>query len=166
MELLIPKMSELIPATVSFLIILLIAMKFVWPPITNMLDERAVNIRESLERAEAAKVEAERLLEEYRNTMAEARKEAGTILQQAKQAAETTRSEASAKAQVEYDALLVKAREAIEGEKRAAIAELQQSVADISVAVAGKLIGAELSKDDHLKVIEKYVSEAGSLNAN
>lgn len=166
MELLIPKMSELIPATVSFLIILLIAMKFVWPPITNMLDERAVNIRESLERAEAAKVEAERLLEEYRNTMAEARKEAGTILQQAKQAAETTRSEASAKAQVEYDALLVKAREAIEGEKRAAIAELQQSVADLSVAVAGKLIGAELSKDDHLKVIEKYVSEAGSLNAN
>lgn len=166
MELLIPKMSELIPATVSFLIILLIAMKFVWPPITNMLDQRAVNIRESLERAEAAKVEAERLLEEYRNTMAEARKEAGTILQQAKQAAETTRSEASAKAQVEYDALLVKAREAIEGEKRAAIAELQQSVADLSVAVAGKLIGAELSKDDHLKVIEKYVSEAGSLNAN
>ncbi len=166
MELLIPKMSELIPAAVSFLIILLIAMKFVWPPITNMLDERAVNIRESLERAEAAKVEAERLLEEYRNTMAEARKEAGTILQQAKQAAETTRSEASAKAQVEYDALLVKAREAIEGEKRAAIAELQQSVADLSVAVAGKLIGAELSKDDHLKVIEKYVSEAGSLNAN
>jgi len=165
-ELLIPKMTELIPATVSFLIILLIAMKFVWPPITNMLDERAVNIRESLERAEAAKVEAERLLEEYRNTMAEARKEAGTILQQAKQAAETTRSEASAKAQVEYDALLVKAREAIEGEKRAAIAELQQSVADLSVAVAGKLIGAELSKDDHLKVIEKYVSEAGSLNAN
>ncbi len=166
MELLIPKMTELIPALVSFLIILLIAMKFVWPPITNMLDERAVNIRESLERAEAARVEAERLLEEYRHTMAEARKEAGTILQQAKQAAETTRSEASAKAVIEYDALLVKAREAIEGEKRAAIAELQQSVADISVAVAGRLIGSELSKDDHLKVIEKYVSEAGSLNAN
>jgi F-type H+-transporting ATPase subunit b len=36
----------------------------------------------------------------------------------------------------------------------------------VSVAVAGKLIGSELSKDDHLKIIEKYVSEAGSLNAN
>lgn len=166
MELLIPKLSELIPATVSFLIILFVAIKFVWPPITNMLDERAVNIRESLERAEAAKVEAEHLLEEYRHTMAEARKEAGSILQQAKQAAESTRSEAAAKAAAEYDALLVKAREAIEGEKRAAIAELQRSVADLSVSIAGKLIGSELSNDDHLKVIEKYVSEAGSLNAN
>ena len=166
MDLLIPKLTELLPAAVSFLIILTVAWKFVWPPITAMLDERAVTIRESLERAEAAKVDAERLLEEYKQTMAEARKEAGTILQQAKQAAESTRSEARTKAQAEYDELLVKAREAIEGEKNAAIAQLQQSVADLSVAVAGKLIGAELSNADHLKVIEKYVAEAGSLNAN
>jgi len=162
----IPKLAEFIPAVISFTIVFFVMSKFAWPAISDMLDKRAETIREALERAEAAKIEAERLLEEYRLTMAEARKEAGTILQQAKQAAETTRSEASAKAQTEYDALLVKAREAIEGEKRAAIAELQQSVADISVAVAGKLIGTELSKDDHLKVIEKYVSEAGSLNAN
>jgi F-type H+-transporting ATPase subunit b len=159
-------MSELIPALVSFLIILFVASKFVWPPITDMLDQRAVNIRESLERAEAAKVEAERLLEEYKHTMAEARKEAGTILQQAKQSAETTRAEAAAKAAAEYDELIAKAREAIEGEKRAAIADLQKSVADLSVAVAGKLIAGELTRDDQLKVIEKYVSEAGSLNAN
>jgi F-type H+-transporting ATPase subunit b len=145
---------------------LFVSVKFVWPPITNMLDERAATIRESLERAEAAKVEAERLLVEYKNTMAEARKEAGTILQQAKQAAESTRAEAAAKAQAEYDDLLVKAREAIEGEKRAAIADLQKSVADLSVAVAGRLIGTELNREDQLKIVEKYVREAGSLNAN
>jgi len=165
-ELLIPKMTELVPALISFLIILFVASKFVWPPITAILDERAVTIRESLERAEAAKVEAERLLEEYKHTMAEARKEAGTILQQAKQAAESTRSEAAAKALAEADELIAKAREAIEGEKRAAIADLQKSVADLSIAVAGRLIAGELTRDDQLKVIEKYVSEAGSLNAN
>jgi len=165
-ELLIPKMGELIPATISFLIILVVAWKFVWPPITSALDERAVTIRESLERAEAAKLEAEHLLEEYKQTMAEARKEAGTILQQAKQAAESTRSEAAAKAQAEYDEMIAKAREAITGEKRAAIADLQKSVADISISVAGKLIGTELNREEQLKVIEKYVSEAGSLNAN
>lgn len=166
MELLIPKMTELIPALISFLIILFVSAKFVWPPITNMLDERAVTIRESLERAEAAKLEGERLLEEYKKTMAEARKEAGTILQQAKQAAESNRAEAYAKALAEADDMIAKAREAIEGEKRAAIADLQKSVADLSVAVAGKLIGGELSREDQLKVIEKYVAEAGSLNAN
>jgi F-type H+-transporting ATPase subunit b len=165
-ELLIPKTSELIPALISFLIILFISWKFVWPPITTMLDERATTIHDSLARAEAAKIEAERLLEEYKQTMAEARKEAGTILQQAKQAAETTRTEAQAKAQAEYDAMIAKAREAIQGEKQAAIADLQKSVADISIAVAGKLIAGELDREDQLKVIEKYVSEAGSLNAN
>ena len=166
MDLLIPKLQELLPAAVSFLIILVVASKYVWPPITAMLDERADNIRESLERAEAAKIDAERLLTEYKQTMADARKEAGSILQQAKQAAEATRLEGTAKTQAEIDEMLSKARDSIEGERRAAIASLQASVADLSVAVAGKLIGSELSADDHRAVIEKYISEAGSLNAN
>lgn len=166
MDLLIPTAQDFFPALVAFIVIFIVAWKFVWPPITDMLDQRATNIRESLERAEAAKIEAERLLEEYKETMAEARKEAGQILQQAKQAAESTRTEAYTKAQAEYDDMLAKAREAIDGEKKAAIAQLQASVAELSVSVAGKLIGAELSEQDHLKVIEKYVAEAGGLNAN
>ena len=166
MKAIIPNLAELIPAIISFAIVFFLLSKFAWPAISEMLDKRADTIRDGLERAEAARVEAERLLEEYKRTMAEARKEAGTILQQAKQSAESTRTEAQARAQSEYDDMLTKAREAIDGEKRAAIAELQSSVADISVAVAGKLIGSELTKEDHLKVIEKYVSEAGSLNAN
>ena len=166
MNAIIPNLGEFFASIVSFAIVFAILAKFGWPAISDMLDKRSDTIRDGLEGAEAARIEAERLLEEYKQTMAEARKEAGTILQQAKQSAEATRAEAQARAQAEYDDLLVKAREAIEGEKRAAIAQLQQSVADISVAVAGKLIGAELSTEDHLKVIEKYVAEAGSLNAN
>jgi F-type H+-transporting ATPase subunit b len=98
--------------------------------------------------------------------MADARKEAGTILQQAKQAAEAQRLEATARTQSEIDDMLEKARESIDGERRAAIASLQASVADLSVAVAGRLIGSELTDEDHRKVIEKYVAEAGNLNAN
>lgn len=163
---LIPALAELIPALISFAIVFFILAKFAWPAISNMLDQRAETIRESLEKAESAKVEAERLLVEYKESMAEARKEASVLLTQAKQSAESTRAEAQAKAQVEYDAMLAKAREAIEGEKQAAIADLQASVARLSVDVAGKLIGSELNDDDHLKIVEKYVSEAGNLNGN
>lgn len=163
---LIPKMAEFIPAMVAFFVVYLVLSKFAWPAISGMLDKRAETIRESLERAEAAKIEAERLLAEYRETMAEARKESATILAQAKQAAEATRADSMARAQTEYDALISKAREAITGEKNAAIAELQASVARMSVAVASRLIGSELSTEDHLKIVEKYVSEAGSLNEN
>lgn len=163
---LIPKPAELIPAFISFAVLFAMLAKFAWPAISDMLDQRADTIRESLEKSEAAKIEAERLLEEYKAALAEARKEAAAVLSQAKQAAESTRTEAVAKAQAEYDDMLVRAREAIDGEKKAAIAELQASVADLSVAVAGKIIGSELSAADHAEVIKKYVSEAGSLNAN
>jgi F-type H+-transporting ATPase subunit b len=162
----IPNLAEFIPALISFAVVFFLLSRFAWPAISDMLDKRAETIREGLERAEAAKVEAERLLEEYKQTMADARKEAGSILQQAKQAAEATRVEATAKTQADIDEMLAKARDSIEGERRAAIASLQASVADLSVAVAGKLIGSELSADDHAAVIEKYLSEAGSLNAN
>jgi F-type H+-transporting ATPase subunit b len=163
---LIPKPAEFIPAIVSFLIVLLILSKFAWPAITGMLDQRAENIRESLERAEQAKIDAEQMLEEYKVQLAEARKEANAILAQAKQAADSTLADASAKAQADAEALIEKARAAIEGEKRAAIADLQRSVADISVSVAGKLIGSELSEADHEAVIAKYLAESGSINAN
>jgi F-type H+-transporting ATPase subunit b len=163
---LLPPLGEFIPVLIAFLVLFAIMWKFALPAVVESLDKRAETIRTGLERAEAARIEAERLLEEYRQTMADARKEAGAILQQAKQAAEATRSEAAVKAAAEYDEILNKAKDAIEGEKRAAIAALQASVADISVSVAGKIIGSELSKEDHLNVIEKYISEAGSLNAN
>lgn len=166
MEAILPKMAEFIPALIAFGIVFVLLSKFAFPAITGMLDQRAENIREGLEGAEKAKIEAERLLEEYKAQLAEARKEAAAMLSQAKQAGEALRVESAAKAQAQYDDMLEKARQAIEGEKQAAIAELQSSVAEVSVAVAGKLIGSELSKDDHLKIIEKYVSEAGSLNAN
>ena len=166
MDAILPKPAEFIPALISFAIVFFILSKYAWPAISDMLDKRADTIREGLERAEAAKIEAERLLEEYKQTMADARKEAGTILQQAKQAAEAQRLEATARTQSEIDDMLEKARESIDGERRAAIASLQASVADLSVAVAGKLIGSELTDEDHRKVIEKYVAEAGSLNAN
>ena len=166
MEAILPKLAEFIPALISFAIVFFILSKFGWPAISDMLDKRADTIREGLERAESARIEAERLLEEYKHTMAEARKEAGSILQSAKQAAEASRVEATAKTQAEIDEMLAKARESIEGERRAAIASLQASVADLSVAVAGKLIGSELSAADHQSVIAKYVAEAGSLNEN
>jgi F-type H+-transporting ATPase subunit b len=165
-EAIIPKLAEFIPALLSFAIVYFVLSKFGWPAISDMLDKRADTIRDGLERAESARIEAERLLEEYKQTMADARKEAGSILQQAKQAAEASRVEAAAKTQAEIDEMLTKARESIEGERRAAIASLQASVADLSVAVAGKLIGGELTIADQHAVIEKYVSEAGSLNAN
>lgn len=166
MEALIPKVPEVIVSLISFLILLVVLGKFAFPPVVKILDERAERVRESLEKAEQTKVEAERLLEEYKVQMAEARTEAAKVIEQGRAVAESMKVEIVAKAKQEAEAEKTKAVEAIKAEKTAAMAELQKQVADLSVAVAGKIIGTSLNKEDHAALIERYVAEVGSLNEN
>lgn len=164
MEILIPKVPEILVSLTSFLILFFVLAKFAFPPITNMLDKRAETIRESLDRAEETRVEAERLLEEYKVQMAEARAEVAKVIEQGRLVADKMKDDIIARANEESANMIVKAKESIEGEKTAAMAELQRSVADISVQVAGKLIGEKLSADEHAELIDRYIAEVGSLS--
>lgn len=166
METLIPYTSELLVSLVSFGILFLIIWKFALPPVTKMLDERATKIRESLEKAEETRAEAERLLDEYKEQLAAGRQEASRVIEQGRKVAETMKDEIVAKANEERESMLARAREEIQGEKRTAMAELQAQVAELSVAVAGRLIGTTLSAADHRALIEKAVAEVGTLDAD
>ena len=166
LSLLIPNMLEWVPMLIGFILLWVILAKFGWPVITSMLDKRISTIKDSLEQAENAKIESARLLEEHRAQLADAKKQAAQIIADARQAADAVKEEITAKAQEESAAMIAKARAAIEAEKKAAIADLQGSVADLSVSVAGRLIGQDLSDTDHRKIIEHYLAEAGALNAN
>lgn len=166
MDKIIPYTSELLVSIVSFAVLFVVMWKFALPPITKMLDERAETIKSSLEKAEETRIEAERLLKEYKEQLAEARLESNRVIEQGRKIAESMKDEIVAKANEEREAILARAREEIQGEKRIALAELQASVADLSVAVAGRIIGSTLSASDHAALIEKYVAEVGSLNEN
>jgi F-type H+-transporting ATPase subunit b len=166
METLIPFTTEVVISAVSFLVLFVALWKFALPPVSNMLEKRAETIRESLEKAEETRVEAERLFEEYKQQMAEARGEAAKVIEQGRKVADAMKDDIVKKANEEAAGILVKAREGIEAEKKAAMADLQKSVADLSVAVAGKLIGEKLSAEDHAKLIDRYIAEVGSLNEN
>ncbi|MDZ4169800.1 MAG: F0F1 ATP synthase subunit B [Coriobacteriia bacterium] len=161
-----PNPATIWPTWVAFIILFALLYKFAFPAIFGMLDARADRIRESLEKAEETKIEAERLLEDYKKQMAEARGEAAKVIEQGRKVADSMKEEIIAKANEEATLLIAKAHEAMEAEKRAAIAELQGEVAQLSVAVAGKLIGEKLSADDHARLIEQYVAEVGGLNDN
>ena len=163
---LIPNMSEFIPALIAFLVIWVVLAKFAWPMIVGMLDKRQETIKNNLDEAEAAKIEAQRSLEEYTKQLAEARREAAGIVDEARRAGEQVKADITAQAQAQADEMIAKAKKSIEKEKQAAIADLQSSVADLSVAVAGRFIGEGLSDADQRKLIEKYVAEAGALDAN
>lgn len=166
MDKIIPLSVELFVNLAAFVVLFLLLGKFAFPSITKLMDERAAKIRESLEKAEETQVEAERLLEEYKEQMAEARAEAGKIVEQGRAVAESMKAEIVAKAKEEAEAEKAKALAAIQSEKVAAMADLQKQVADLSVDVAGKIIGTSLKKEDHAALIERYVAEVGSLNEN
>lgn len=166
MDLLIPKLGEFIPALIAFIVLWVVLAKYGWPAITKMLDKRTATIKESLERAEVAQIEGERLLAEHKAQLDEARVQASDIVADAKRAGEALKVELKAQAQQESADMIAKARVAIEAEKKAAIAELQSSVADLSVSVAGRLIGEDLSDKEHLKMVERYIAEAGNIDAN
>jgi len=165
-EKILPLGVELYVNLAAFLVLFVLLWKFAFPPITKMLDERADKIRESIEKAEETRVEAERLLEDYRQQMAEARQEAAKVIEQGRTVAENMKNEIVAKAREEAEVERAKAIESIKSEKAAAMAELQRSVADLSVAVAGKILGEKMDAKSHEALIDRYIAEVGSLNEN
>jgi F-type H+-transporting ATPase subunit b len=166
LALLIPKLGEFIPMLIGFVVLWVVLAKLAWPAFIGMIDKRAATIKDSLERAETAKIESERLLEENKAQLDEAKKQATQIIADAKATGDAVRAEMMTQAQEDARLLISKASAAIETEKKAAIAQLQSSVADLSVSVAGRLIGQDLSDTDHRRLIERYLAEAGSFDAN
>ncbi len=160
----LPQMEEFLPMLVAFIILWIVLAKFGWPLFEGMLNKREETIKNSLEKSEEARQESERLLAEYREQLEGAKTQAQQILNNAKLSGDALEKEITAKAQAEADAIIDKARAAIEQEKENAIKELQASMADTSIAVASRLIGEDFSDDEHRKLIERYVKEAGSLN--
>lgn len=161
----LPDPIEFIPMLIAFLILAIVLGKFGWPKFEGMLEKREKTIADALEQSEKARQESERVLEEYKQQLADAKSQAAQIIAEAKQTGENTRAQLAKQAQDESAAMIEKARGAIEAEKNAALAELQGSIADISTQVCARLIGEDLTTDEHRKVIERYVNEAGSFHA-
>ena len=160
-EILLPKMAEFIPALFAFLVIWVVAAKFVWPSVLGMMDQRQQKIQGDLDAAAAEKANAVKEHQEYQAQIANAQNEADEIIAEAKAQAEAERARILAKAQEEAAATVAKARDAVSSERRKAMAELSDSVIDLSVEIAGKIIGNSLSDSDQRKLAEKYLVEVG-----
>ena len=161
----LPQMEEFIPMLVAFIILWIVLAKIGWPRFDGMLVKRETTIREALEKSEQARIESERVLAEYQDKLIEARQEAATIISEAKQQAAAQRAATTAKAQEEPEKIIVKAREAMQAEKNAAIAELQAAVADIACAAMTRVVQEDFTDADHRRLIEKSLEEIGTLNA-
>lgn len=162
----LPDLNETIPMLIAFIILVIVLAKFGWPVFEDMLAKRERTITEALEKSEEARIESERVLAEYQEQLADAKSQAAKLIADAKETGEAMRADITAKAQEEANSMIEKARVAIEAEKQAAMSELQNTVADLSVDVASRLVSTDLSDAEHRAIIERYLNEAGSFHAN
>jgi F-type H+-transporting ATPase subunit b len=154
----------LVGQIVNFSLLVLLLRAVLYKPVLKMLDQRGARIRESMERAEEIKREASRTQEQYAAELERGRKEAQGIIAQANQMAQRMSEEEREKAKKEAEQFLNRARAEIDGERRRAVSELRDEVADIAVLAAGRIIGQSLDKTAHVKLIEDTLAETNKLN--
>jgi F-type H+-transporting ATPase subunit b len=142
-----------------FLIVVVVLGKFAWGPVLSLLQQREQFIHRSLVEAKRDREEAEARLKEYSVKLQQAQSEAVTIIEEARRDAERFRQELRQKARAEAEGILTSAQHQIQTETARALEQIRHEAADLSVAIASKLIQRNLSKEDNQKLIDDAIGQ-------
>ncbi len=154
-----PNVGLMVWVFVVFLIVFLALRKWVFPVIGNALDARAKSISDSIDSAEELRKQADEVLTEYRQRLAEARTQADEIVTRARQAGEAHQKEAIETARAERERLLEQTRRDVEAETRRAIDQIRREVADLTVLATEKVTRKTLTGADQLRLVEDALKD-------
>ena len=147
--------------TILFLLLLFLLKKFAWKPILDALNSREEGIQNALDEADKARQEMLDLQSSNEKVLKEARAERDSLLKDARMIKEQMITEAKDEAKAQSNKIIEQAKQTIQNEKLAAITELKNQVAQLSIGIAEKIMKDELSdKDKQVKLIEKMLDEA------
>ena len=145
----------------SFILLLVLIKKFAWSNITGIFEERAEKIASDIDRAEEARQTAEVLAQKREDELAGSRKEAKTIIENAKETAEKSKASILADAKLEAGRLKEKANQEIAQNKAEALQSVKGEVADLTISLAGKIISQNLDVHAHKELIDQYIDQLG-----
>ena len=144
---------------VTFLVLLALLAKFAWTPLLAALETRQNAIRKSLDDAQQAKEELERLHVESGKIIQRARNDAETIIAQSRSDGDRLREELKQKARAEADHIVKNAERQIQLETSRALEQIRHEAIDLSVMIASKIIKRNLSKADNEKIIDEALKQ-------
>jgi len=160
MELVSPGIGLIFWMTLSFGIVLFILKKFAWQPILSSLRERENTIDEALNEANKAREEMKQLHFDNEALLNEAKEERDGILRDARKIKETIIEESKNKANEEANRIVESAKESIQNEKMAAMTDLKNQLANLSIEIAEKILKEELSEDKKQKeYVQKLIDD-------
>jgi F-type H+-transporting ATPase subunit b len=154
-----PNPGLILWTAITFFILLLFLRRFAWKPLLGALHSREEKISNSIERADKAKQEAERLLEENKKNLQRADEQVQQIINEGRAAAEKLKTEILEKANTSSRRMIEQAKDEIEREKEAALKELRREVVDLAIQAASKILGEELDERHHRKVVDSFLHE-------
>ena len=146
---------------VNLLIVMLILKKFLFKPVNAVLEQRQAEIGGMYQKAEDAQKEAQALKQAYDERMSGARKEADELIVAAQDSARRRGDEIVEDARDEDVQLRRRAEEDIELQKRKALREARDELADMAVDIAGKVVEREVTREDHDRLVEEFIKSAG-----
>ena len=146
--------------TLLFIILIFFLKKYAWKPILSAVEEREGGIKEALDSAEKAREEMKNLTADNERILSEAKKQRDEILKEAREMKSKIISEAKDSAGVEAEKMLLSAKDQINTEKAKALNELKNTISDLSLEMATKVINTELSNPSaSKKMIEEALNE-------
>jgi F-type H+-transporting ATPase subunit b len=145
----------------TFLVLLTLLAKFAWRPLLQALESRQEAIRKALDDAQQAKLELERLQQESAQIIAKARQEADVIITRSRGDGERLREELRQKARAEAEGIVRSAERQIQTETARALQQIRHEAADLSVAIASKIIQRNISREDNERLIDETLKQLG-----
>jgi F-type H+-transporting ATPase subunit b len=158
----LPATDELVWSVISFTLLFILLAKFGYPAIKKGMAARTERIRADLDAAEGAKAEAVGVLDQYRADLADAKAEAGRIIDAARQAADALKRDQETRLQAELAELRGKAAADVEAAKVQAIADLRGEVAQLAIGAAEVVVGHSLDQATQVQLIEDYINQVAS----
>ncbi|PKI04070.1 ATP synthase F0 subunit B [Staphylococcus xylosus] len=146
---------------ITFGILLLLLKKFAWGPLKDVMDKREHDINKDIDDAEQAKLNAQKLEEQNKQTLKETQDEVQRILEDSKVQARKQHEEIIHEANIRANGMIETAQNEINSEKERAIADINNQVSELSVLIASKVLQKEISEKDQKALVEKYIKEAG-----
>ncbi|MGO3706690.1 MAG: F0F1 ATP synthase subunit B [Mesonia hippocampi] len=160
MNLITPEFGLIFWQTIVLLVLIFLMAKFAWKPILGAVKKREDSINGALDAAEKARLEMENLKASNEKLLAEARTERDSMLKEARSIKDKMIAEATEEAQEKAKKILTNAQQSIEAEKKAALAEVKNEVATLSLDIAQKVVMKELaSKEDQMKLVNNMLED-------
>ena len=144
---------------VAFLGLFFLLAKFTFKPIAQALDRRSQLIKVAIDEAEKQRADAKKLMDDYQKQLADARSEAGKIIEEARQLGEKVRKEVVEKANAEASATVQRAQEEIQRQQEKSVQELKDTVAGLSVQIASRVLEKEVNAATHRQLVDNLIRD-------